>query len=342
VRRSTAPGAVAALLALACQGPALPGSELPERAIALHYYDVETLRRRTEAIADAQPSPMRQPRAGVARMEDLSFFVDRLLGVQIGEEETSLERRFPGRLAWLDPRTGKVELMPGARPGAMPRAESPDGERLIFSQASGGYRQLFELNRSSGEVRRLTRGRAVHADGCYGPEGRYVLASAWVEEERPVSYIELTEPGGVRPRRISAGPSDYATACAPDGTAVAWVAVDDRGRDVLMSRMPVVDGVVRRLGPGRTPAFSPDSQWIVYSAQVKGRWSLHRIRPDGSGRRAIGRGTFDELEPSFSPDGRLLVYVSDDGFDQRIYVRRFDGTGDRVLLDAGGGTSPVW
>jgi Tol biopolymer transport system component len=182
----------------------------------------------------------------------------------------------------------------------------------------------------------------VHPDGCYGPEGRFVLARAEVRRGEVVSRIQLTEPGGIQPRAISESNAAYGPACAPDGRAVAWVALDEQGREGLIVRMPTLGGKPRRIGPGRDPAFSPDGEWIVYSAPVGREWRLYRIRPDGSGRRAIGRGAFDELEPSFSPDGRLVVYVSDDGIHKRIYLRRFDGTGDRVLLESGGGNNPVW
>lgn len=110
-----------------------------------------------------------------------------------------------------------------------------------------------------------------------------------------------------------------------------------------MTRMPVLDGPVRDLGEGRFPAFSPDSEWIADSRRGRdNRWALHRIRADGSGRRPVGQGTRNEIQPTFSPDGRLVLYVSDNGFDERIYVRRFDGTGDRILIDSGGGIDPVW
>jgi len=212
----------------------------------------------------------------------------------------------------------------------------------MFTQLVGEYRQMFEFDRTTEEVRQLTRGRGVHPDGCYGPEGRFVLVRAEVKRGRAVSQIQLTEPGGIRPQAISEGPTDYGPACAPDGRAIAWVTLDERGRDGLIVRMPALDGEPRRIGPGRDPAFSPDGEWIVYSALVRREWKLYRIRPDGSGRKAIGRGVLDELQPSFSPDGRLVVYVSDDGLHKRIYLRRFDGTGDRVLLESGGGHDPVW
>jgi TolB protein len=158
----------------------------------------------------------------------------------------------------------------------------------------------------------------------------------------PESRLLITEPGGRGAKGYTSGPSDYAPACAPDGSAVVWVSVTDDGRDVMMSRTPALNGEVRRLGPGRDPAFSPDSEWIVYTTPVGRRWDLHRIRADGSGRRSLGGSIFDDVQPSFSPDGRLVIYVSDDGLEQRIHVRRFDGTGDRVLFTDGGGSDPIW
>jgi Tol biopolymer transport system component len=328
------------LAGLACQGLGISRTEMPERAIALAYYDVETARRRAEALVDADAEKKPARTEGVARVDDVSRYMGRIFGR--GDEGGPISGRFSSRLVLLDPRAQRVSEVRAARPDAVPRAWSPDGERLMFSQLVGEYRQMFEFDRTTQEVRQLTRGRGVHPDGCYGPEGRFVLVRAEVKRGRAVSKIQLTEPGGIRPRAISEGPMDYSPACAPDGRAVAWVSMEKPGRESLMVRMPALDGQPRRIGPGRDPAFSPDGEWIVYSAPTRQEWKLYRIRPDGSGRKAMGRGAFDELQPSFSPDGRLVVYVSDDGVNKRIYLRRFDGTGDRVLLEAGGGFSPIW
>jgi TolB protein len=325
---------------LACQGLGVSTTEIPERAIALAHFDAETARRRAEALAEADPDTTPERVHGVARVEDVARYMGQLFGR--GEEGGAVAQRFPSRLALLDPRTQRISRVRAARPGAVPRAWSPDGERLMFTQLVGEYRQMFEFDRTTEEVRQLTRGRGVHPDGCYGPEGRFVLVRAEIQRGKAASWIQLTEPGGIRPRRISEGPADYSPACAPDGRAIAWVSVDERGRDHLMARMPALGGEPRRIGPGRDPAFSPDGEWIVYSAPVGRKWKLYRIRPDGSGRKAIGQEAFDERQPSFSPDGRLVVYVSDDGLRKRIYLRRFDGTGDRILLKSGGGHDPVW
>jgi hypothetical protein len=336
---------LALLAAAACAGclGAIPAQEIPARPIALYWYDAETLRRRAEVIEESDPTA-HGGSVGVARVEDIGRYVGELLGsgAAAGEEAT-LAARFPGRLALVDPRTEEVTPLEVARAGALPVAWSPDGRRLMFSQVVDGFRQLFEYDSESREVRRLTRGPGVHSDGCYGPEGRYVFARAELRGGEPFSNILLTQPGGGGPTSpLSEGPADYGPACAPDGSAVAWVQAGHSGRDTLVTRMPVQGGVLRTLGPGRQPAFSPDSEWIVFSAPVARKPSLFRIRADGSGRKAVGRSTLAELQPSFSPDGALVAYVADDGFHTRLYLRRFDGSGDRVLLGTGGGEYPVW
>jgi TolB protein len=332
-------GLAALALAAGCQG--VPEREIPERAIALRWWDTDAAQRRSEYIGESSPGTQSPRLAGVARVDDFVVYLQQLLGAA-AEGEDSLESAFPGRLGLLDPRAEAVEMVPGAAAGALPRARSPDGARLIYSQVSGRFRQLFEVELATGETRMLTNGPGVHADGCFAPAGRYVVAEARMEGERPVSRLWLIGPGLGGPVSLTAGPADYGPACAPDGSAIAWASSDHRDADRLFSQSPVQGGTPRDLGPGRSPAFSPDSGWIVYTARVKGRWSLYRIRPDGSGRRPIGQGTLDELDPSFSPDGKLVVYVGDDGFQKQLFLRRFDGSGDRLLLGSGGGTDPIW
>jgi Tol biopolymer transport system component len=279
----------------------------------------------------------------VARVDEIAGYLRRIAGAG---RDGPTEAESAGRLAFLDPRTGSLRPVEGALRDAIPVAWSEPGQRLLFSQFEGEFRQLYELDLAHDEVRRLTRGPNAHARGCFLPDGSLVASSAGSEEVVPggprfVSRIVLARPGGAAPEALSEGPADHSPACAPDGRAVVWVARSEKGREQLLSRMPL-DGPIRRLGPGREPSFSRDGGWVIYAAPARRSWRIQRVRPDGTGRAPVGETALEEHLPAFSPDGRLAVVVVHEGFARRLHVRRVDGSGDRILFDDGDAEFPVW
>ncbi len=137
---------------------------------------------------------------------------------------------------------------------------------------------------------------------------------------------------------------------APDGGALVYVQPDFSSSRrsqraaplVLVSRSLESDSQERILARGKHPVFTPDGGWIVYSAAVRDGFRLWRMRPDGSGRTPIGAGSRDELSPAVSPDGRFIAYIAKEGGTNSLFVRRLDGSGDRLLLRDGAADWPVW
>ncbi len=101
-------------------------------------------------------------------------------------------------------------------------------------------------------------------------------------------------------------------------------------------------GVQRKIGPGLHPVFSPNGDWIIYSARRGALHYTHRVRVDGAGRTPMGIGVRSEETPAISPDGEFVVYVSEHNGLNRLFVKRFDGTGDRLLYDGAAVEWPVW
>ena len=145
--------------------------------------------------------------------------------------------------------------------------------------------------------------------------------------------------GGARP--LTPGPFDHDPSCSPDENSLIYVASDAAGRAQLM-RISTDGGEPRRIGLGRDPSFTPDGAWVVYSAHVRGRWRLQRMRPNGTGKATLGVGVTDEFGPSVSPDGRYVVFASEEDGRQSLFLRRFDGAKQRVLFSRGDGAHPVW
>jgi Tol biopolymer transport system component len=334
---------------LACIGSGVPVAEIPDDPIAISYRTQEEARRRAEDWAKDQAAgapppepgatrPARQGRADlVASEDDVSDLVARVFGTGDGEEDEHL-----GRLALLHPKTGEVEVIAAARRGAIPLAWSEDHQRLLFSQPDRHAQQvqIYEYAPADATVRAVTHGPLSHAQACYAPEGRIVVAVVDVRFQPYHSYIAVSGPGGRSPfEALTPGPSDHSPVCRPGSDGVAFVREDPPHAEIHY----LEDGSVRRLAPGRHPTFTKDGEWLVFAAPLGRELRLWRMRPDGSGRTPVGRGVRHEARPAVSPDGRLVAYVAAEELPRRhLYLRRFDGSGDRILFARGDGEFPVW
>lgn len=98
---------------------------------------------------------------------------------------------------------------------------------------------------------------------------------------------------------------------SPDGSRVALTSIEGR------IAVAAVDGSVRYdLGPGDTPAWSPDSTLIAYAGASAGleytTRNLHLVRADGGGQRirmTVANEAQFFISPTWSPDGKQLAFV---------------------------------
>ena len=329
---------------LGCATGGIPLGELPEQPIAVVYWEAGDARRRAEILAEEKESKEGPRREGVAHLEHLGA----LVGIEEGAGQKQLAR-FPGFLALVNPRTAQVERVRAAPPGSRPLAWSSDGRRLMFvSTHTADRAHLFEYDLHTQEVSRLTDGPEVHLAGDYGPDGRIVYFAVLRRGSGMRSRLYATAAGGRRGEVIAEGLQTDALAWSRQGGPLVFVQYRRVGsgratKPILQARHIEPSAPLRRLGPGRDPVMTRDGVWVVYSAPVGDSWRLRRMRLDGSGRTAIGQGVEAELDPAVSPDGRFVAYVSHrDGEPDNLFVRRFDGTGDRVLLGTGAVAAPVW
>jgi Tol biopolymer transport system component len=321
-----------ALSGPACLGGALVGSEIPASPIAFLYRTPEEGRRRAELLEESDRAPRR---AGVMQIDGLESWLqsDRDRGAEL--------REFAGRLALLDPQTGEIRTFGAVPRGAAPLSWSNERTTLLFASSRHGPTQLFELDVRTEEIRALTRGPAIHPSGCFGSDGLFAYTEAIQTRDGLRVRIHGRDSIAAPPRALTPGPLDRNPTCQPDGRAIIYVSTGASRRDQLM-RVSLDGGAPQRLGSGRDPSYTPDGHWVVYSAQIGGRWQLWRMRPDGTAKTALGRGVADEFWPSVSPDGQYVVYEAEELGRETLFIRRFDGSKQRVLLSKGDGAHPVW
>jgi Tol biopolymer transport system component len=283
---------------------------------------------------------VRPQKVGVANVDGLR----RLLGVTGAPDLLS---RYPGRLCLVAPVTGEVTPIVQAPRGSLPLAWSADHDRLLFLSNHKQRIQVYEYSRSSQAVRTVTYGDRPHLFADYGLGEQLALLQLVTVENRQFERVFVTEPSGGSPRLLFENRNAEVVRIAPDGKTLLYVrrSGSESGRSSRASGLVALDlatGEEQELGPGREPSFSRSGDWIVYSAPSRDGWRLRRMRPDGSAKSPISAGSRDEKMPSVSPDGRFVVYVRETNGLERLFVRRINGTGDRILLDAGAVFAPVW
>jgi Tol biopolymer transport system component len=321
--------------------------EVSDAPIALVYWDTEAARNRAEILAQMKEASTGRNRQGVASVEALGSFI-----TGSGISRPGLNQ-FPGHIVLLNPRTLELTRFPAAPPNAKPIAWSTDHQRLLFASThrDGRTMQLYEFNMQSGELNTLTHGPDYHLEGAYGPDRQ--IAMSWAKIGRgtaPVSGLDIADQHGGNRRRVFEGPYPAGLRWSPQGDSLIFVRADmrpkrtekQRDNSEIVVRAMSPDAPFENLTRGADPVFTPDGEWIVYSAQVGDHWQLRRVRPDGSARRALGESNRDERNPAVSPDGQHVVYTAEDSGINHLYVRRFDGSGDRILLGDGAAAYPVW
>jgi TolB protein len=145
---------------------------------------------------------------------------------------------------------------------------------------------------------------------------------------------------------------NYLIPPAPSGTPFAPTPSPD-GQEVAFSLhgslwiMPIGGGVAREVVDGpkyySSPAWSPDGEWLVYTADDGGRTiELEAVSIKSGERRTLTADGAAYLEPVFSPDGTRIAYTAarPNGF-LNVFVRAFRGgmwAGEPIAITEDGTT----
>lgn len=266
----------------------------------------------------------------------------------------SLEGDGPSRVErfWMAPPDGAAPLRPLGPRGALMRNPSwgPDGKWLVFeSNTRDGYRDIYRLDRATGQIRSLTNNPEGNFRPVVSPKGDWVVFGS---SRDSVSELYRMRPDGSGQERITRTPRDeWGTRWSSDGGLLAFLS-DRDGSDRVYLSFPDGQGV-RRLSDEPVnphvmedkPAWSPRGfgiAWVRRTRNEPSRILIRDVTNNFRGEvRARGLGSLDD--PAWSPDGRYLAFTVTRGDSAQVYVARADGTAPtRVTHAPGPNWSPVW
>jgi imidazolonepropionase-like amidohydrolase/Tol biopolymer transport system component len=243
----------------------------------------------------------------------------------------------------LDRETGRLENYITGAGGSIRPVPSPDGKTIAFIRRVRGESVLYVFDTESGAQRPVYDGLdqdqqeawaifGVYPNFAWTPDGKEIVI--WKEggihrinvETRQVSEIpfsadvEMTITEAVR-FPVDVSPDSFEarmirdTATSPDGRHIVFHAAGFLWKKMLP------DGVPQRLTSEERfeyePSFSPDGNWIVYSAwHDDERGSIRRVSASGGVSEQLNERQGYYHTPRYSPDGNQIVFRRSGGSGQ--------------------------
>ena len=184
-------------------------------------------------------------------------------------------------------------------------AFSPDGRKLVVTLGGiDGNLDIYVLDLTSREKKRLTTHRAIDTEGTWSPDGRYIY---FTSDRAGGPQIYRVSVNGGTPERITfEGSYNARPRLSPDGDKLAVVTLD-RGN----YRIGILDLARKNLlvlSAGRqdeSPSFAPNSDILIYATRQSGNGVLETVSADGLIRQRLASGQGDVREPVWSPFPRF-------------------------------------
>ena len=200
---------------------------------------------------------------------------------------------------------------------------SGDGEIVVFTSNREGNSDVWESNRRSSAVRRLTSHPASDADVFLSRDGKTLLWSS-----ARTGHYEIWGAGGdgSAPRRISDDGADAENpSLSPDGSTIVYVSFNDAKKGIWKTRADGTDAKI--IAPGRNilPEISPDGAWVSFVSQIPVP-TIEVVRlADGAPVFRIpnipaGRG-FIQGRHRWLPDGHGIAFLGGDGRGTALFVQ---------------------
>jgi len=181
---------------------------------------------------------------------------------------------------------------------------APDGMRLSFSSSRTGDPEIYVVDASGGNLKRLTSTKGPDVSPVFNHKTGAQIA--FVGNRTGLPQIYTMEADGTNVQRMTDQGYAVSPAWSPNGQflAFAWI---------------------RSYGPGQPGASD------IYLMDIASKQWV-QLTHDG------GRNDF----PSWSPDGRHIVFQSSRAGGEQIWTMLADGTKQTQLSTTGNNTQPNW
>ncbi len=246
------------------------------------------------------------------------------------------------------PDTGREELLRNVRQVTFEGKRagesyfSPDGRRMVFQSerdAGNPFYQIFLMDLTTGDIRRVSPGTGKTTCGWIHPDGRVLYASTHADPEaQRKQKTELEFRASGKTRRYQWDYDENFDLYLSGGEESAHRRLTRaRGYDAEGSVSP--DGTRIVFSSNRHAYSGPltSSQQKLFETDKSYMLDLYLLEIEGGEIERLTRSPGYDGGPFFSPDGRQICFrrFSEDGTRAEIFTLRPDGSGERRLTQLG-------
>ncbi|MBT7454195.1 MAG: hypothetical protein HN796_09915 [Gemmatimonadetes bacterium] len=212
---------------------------------------------------------------------------------------------------------------------------SPDGTRLAFSSTrrTGSESDVYVLDLETSELVNLTADNDDRDDTpAWSPDGTELAFTSTRGDYTAIWKTSATTPSGASqvtfPGQVAPIEGDLWPDWSPDGNRILYMSTQDH-RDLWDVRVfdlneGTDDRIIERFGGNEySPRFSPSGEliaWNPFPSSPSSPVNIWLASSDGTDRRALTTGNFDDFFPSWGVQGSDIYFTSDRGGNRDIWV----------------------
>ena len=274
---------------------------------------------------------------------DKGYFDSRVVFV----DETGAKERRVKRLALMDQDGFNVRyLTRGADLVLTPRF-SPSTQEITYMEFGQGDPRVYLFNIETGQREIVGNFPGMSFAPRFAPDGQRVIMSL---QQGGNSNLFVMDLRSKTTTRLTDTPAiDTSPSYAPDGSRICFES--DRGGKPQIYVMPAAGGAAQRIsfskddsnGSYSTPVWSPRGDYIAFTKQGGGQFSIGIMKPDGSGERILTAGFHNE-GPTFAPNGRVVMFFRDPGGNSgpSLFTVDISGRNEQRVPTPGFASDPAW